>query len=440
MNVFRKLIISVFIFSTLAPGQEYTLEQCVDIALENKETVKTGIFNTELSRLNKNKSYSGILPQIRVSESWSENRSFGPDMTFDPSTFQIISGGNMVSTSSTWVTGLNVTQNIYDGGAWWNNIALGKNNFEVSRQLERQTRINVIRNVYHAFYQRLKSQQLLTVAEWNLDLAKQQVDLVTKQFELGSVKKTDLLKTEVRQGQVMVDYLTKKSALENARRDLKNAMGILKDGGDFTIIEPEVTIVQPPSVEEAKAKMKGKNPGLIAKRGQIRSSDLQYKITKGLRLPSLSASFGYISNADGVGEVITSHDDNWSTRTSVSLSIPLFTGRDLSTRVQQARINKRIVEEEYSEQESTLLLQLHSIITALENYADIIPINEEVLISAEEDQRLVQERYSLGAATILELLDAQVSVIQARSSLISLQYDMKIQEATLFALLGTLDN
>ena len=35
----------------------------------------------------------------------------------------------------------------------------------------------------------------------------------------------------------------------------------------------------------------------------------------------------------------------------------------------------------------------------------------ETKISAEEDLRLVQERYNLGAATILDLLNAQVSLI-----------------------------
>ena len=53
----------------------------------------------------------------------------------------------------------------------------------------------------------------------------------------------------------------------------------------------------------------------------------------------------------------------------------------------------------------------------------IIPINEEVLMSAEEDFKLVSERYRLGSASILELLDAQVSVTRARVDLVSSKYD-----------------
>ena len=59
------------------------------------------------------------------------------------------------------------------------------------------------------------------------------------------------------------------------------------------------------------------------------------------------------------------------------------------------------------------------------NINQTIPIFMETKISAEEDLRLVQERYNLGAATILDLLNAQVSLISANSSLVRSNYDEK---------------
>ena len=49
-------------------------------------------------------------------------------------------------------------------------------------------------------------------------------------------------------------------------------------------------------------------------------------------------------------------------------------------------------------------------------------------------------RYSLGSASILEVLDAQVSLVSARSSLIRSKYDSMIEQANLKAILGTLDS
>ena len=76
----------------------------------------------------------------------------------------------------------------------------------------------------------------------------------------------------------------------------------------------------------------------------------------------------------------------------------------------------------------------------LNNYQEIIPINETVLVSAEEDLKLAQVRYTQGSTTILEVLDAQVSVVRARSSLIRTKYDAYIQQANLKGLLGILDS
>ena len=62
-----------------------------------------------------------------------------------------------------------------------------------------------------------------------------------------------------------------------------------------------------------------------------------------------------------------------------------------------------------------------------------------MVVSAEEDLKLVQGRYSLGSATILEVLDAQVSLIRSNSTLINTVHDARIQEMNLSAILGILD-
>ena len=52
---------------------------------------------------------------------------------------------------------------------------------------------------------------------------------------------------------------------------------------------------------------------------------------------------------------------------------------------------------------------------------------------------MAEQKYELGSADILELLDAQLAVIQASSSLVTTKYDAAIQMATLDNIIGTLD-
>ena len=78
--------------------------------------------------------------------------------------------------------------------------------------------------------------QLLDVAQSNLKSSQQQLALTKKRFELGSARKTDLLKAEVRFGQARVDVVNNNSALENAYLNLKNAMGIIGSDQDLSLI------------------------------------------------------------------------------------------------------------------------------------------------------------------------------------------------------------
>ncbi len=83
--------------------------------------------------------------------------------------------------------------------------------------------------------------------------------------------------------------------------------------------------------------------------------------------------------------------------------------------------------------------QVENTMSSLESLHRIHPINREVLASAEADVRLADEQYNLGAISILDLLDAQVSLITTRSTLVRTTYDIKKAEAQLEALMGTIE-
>ena len=74
----------------------------------------------------------------------------------------------------------------------------------------------------------------------------------------------------------------------------------------------------------------------------------------------------------------------------------------------------------------------------LNYHIEILPIQLQVVESAQEDLSFVQERYALGAASILEVLDAQVSLNSAKTGLVNLKYDFWIYLASLQSLTGEL--
>lgn len=427
----------VFLAISICYSQNYSLEKAVEIALQNKEALKASALDLRSSKQDIKSSYSGILPSLRASTTMTESRFPEQTVGFNQSSGEILSDVSSITSAS---SNISINQNIYDGGVWWNNIRLAKNNYKISDQFNRQIKTNIIRNVHFAYFNYLKAMQLLGVARSNLMSSQQQLALVEQKFDLGSAKKTDLLKAKVRFGQARVDLISNDASLKSAYRNLKNAMGLINTNDEFSISDVERPLEIIPEFETGFELIQKFNPSIKAKQYQIVAAKIGTKIAKGSRMPNISISASAFGTAESISDAVSnSYGDNQRTNTSLSISLPLYSGNTISTRIQKAKLTVNKQESEYLTQLEDLSVQLKDLIDQLQNFSEIIPINETVLESAEEDLKLSQVRYSQGSTTILEVLNAQVSVVQAKSSLVRSKYDAFIQQANLKALLGTLD-
>ena len=434
--IFSILILSVFISAAVAQG--YDLAECIGIALDNKQTLYSAELEVQSAEKGVTGSYSGLLPSVNLST--SSGRTHYPEQETISLDFENNKLDTSVSRStSSMSTGLSINQTLYDGGRSFNTVRQARTNLDIARLNQRQTRIQVIQNVASSYYGLLQAQQLLDVAEKNLNLSEQQVDLVQKQFDVGAVRKTDLLKADVARGQAKVDVLNRKTAMDNARRQLFNDMGMQDFGQSISAVADEWTDVQVPSSADALVLLKTKNPSLLIQQSRISLGVLQVKMAKGVRLPSLGASMSYSTNAEDSDALMEAVKNDWIVGMNLSLTVPLYSGSRLSTSQQQAKLSQQKSENDYITYLNDLRVQVELLRKSLENYSEIIPINQSVVVSAEEDLKLVQARYSLGSATILEVLDAQVSLIRSNSNLINTVHDARIREKNLKAILGTLD-
>lgn len=422
----KKLGFIVFAVAVLSSvnAQQLTLNESVNIALQNKETLQSAELDLQSAKSGKVGAYSNILPSVNLSGGRSETSYADSDI---------------YPNSTVWSAGLSVSQNIFDGGGWWNQIALANNNYAIQQQLERQVRINVIAEVHRAYFQLLKSQQLVEVAKQSLELAEQQVELAQRKYDLGAAKKTDLLKSEVAAGTARSSLISQKANLYAARSEFRNSLGMIGDARDLMISEEINPLEQVTDWEEAVAVMKVNNPGVISAEQQLTSAKINKRLAIAVRLPSLSASLSYQASDSDLDGLSSALNDEWSMTTGLNLSFPLFTGMWYSTQSQQAKLAVQKHEYEIITTTNDAIVMLEAYYETVKDYFKIIPIFEEIVASAEEDLKLASEQYRLGAISVLELLDAQVSDTQARADLVTAKYDAKIQETYLKAQLGILD-
>jgi outer membrane protein len=113
----------------------------------------------------------------------------------------------------------------------------------------------------------------------------------------------------------------------------------------------------------------------------------------------------------------------------VSVELPIFDGFLTDSRVAAAR--SRLVGA--TETRDALLRNLEDEVrqTLLihQEAKEREAVGRVALASARENLNLVQQKYNVGSATILDLIDSQVSLLRAATDLVSALADIKIAEA-----------
>ena len=233
--------------------------------------------------------------------------------------------------------------------------------------------------------------------------------------------------------------LNRSTALENARRQLFNEMGMQDFGQSIVAGADNWGEVVVPTSAEALKLLKTKNPIILIQKERINLNQLQIQLARGLRLPSLNGVLNYSAYGNNNKKLLDAINNDWNIGINLALVIPIYSGGQLKNNQERSVLLKKQSESDYLTFLNDQRVQVELLRSSLENYAEIIPINESVVLSAEEDLKLAQERYSLGSATILEVLDAQVSLIRSRSTLINTVHEARINETNLEAILGLLD-
>ncbi len=411
-----------------------SLEDCIRIALENNSQLKIVQYQKSLASRQHRQSYSNILPQV--------------NFTFDASTFKrgptFYIGNEFVGenpltnktiTGENYSASLVVSQNLFDGGFWWNNIrktAIDQKSTEFRFMDQRQQTIVTVQQAYFTLLQELK---LLDVYKQAVNRSAEQLERSEKMYELGAVAQVDVFRARVNLGNDRIQYLNQKNAVEKARQNLNLAMG--RDPNTPLEIQQEFSYSrETASLDELLKQALANNPGIKELEQTYHASRLQIALAKSSFLPRLSAFYTYSRRVPDFKAIYKNFEREFTWTLGVRLTWNLFNGFSDYLNIQQAKINARLSSERLLESRRNLLSTVKTLYDNLQALNEIIKINQENLESAREEYRLAQERYRIGSGTALELREAQVNLTRAEQILVSAEYDAIITHAQLQAAVG----
>jgi outer membrane protein len=157
-------------------------------------------------------------------------------------------------------------------------------------------------------------------------------------------------------------------------------------------------------------------------------------------LPSLSFSANYGYESDHLFPLRDSWDGGRkSWRLGLNLSLPIFTGFQRLFAVGSAKAQVKSAEYYRETVERNLVVELKNRYLEVEESKEMLELARESLELARESYEAARERYNLGAAPILELIDAELSLVRAEGARAEALYDYRLGVERLKTLVGKED-
>lgn len=420
-------ILTPFLLFAQSEKKILDLKDCIAIALENNANVNTYRNLSRMAKLGERRSYSNILPQMNLR--FDAGRYEVGDATYlgdaiDPVTGEVrqITLTREGFKRNSHSANFNLSQNIFDGGYWWNNIRLNKTLNKAAKQDLDLTENQVIKSVAQYYYDLLKQTKLMEVYSVAVKRSQDQLDRTQSMFEIGSVAKVDVYRARVNLGQDQISFLQQKNVVDQSEQVLNLSMGrdpLTPIAIDSTITFESKVLDLESLIEKAFAHQ----PELRSKELEVRSKELGVSIAKSAFLPTLSFGFNYNRDNELFEKIYKDLDQNWTVSYGLRISYNLFNGFSDMIDYQTSRVELKNVRISLDDYKRTLVSNIKNLLNNYNAILEIVEINKKNLEASREEYRLANERYRLGSGTSLELREAQVNLTQAEQILVTAEYN-----------------
>lgn len=424
MTMKKILIISVLVAMslTLKAQQPWTLQQCIDYAMEHN----VGILQSRLQQQNADyqlkMSQNAWLPS--VSANASEGLGFGQSPSY--------TGVYVSDNSSSASVGLSVSVPLFQGLNLYNTNKANQLNYDATVQdleaAKRELRLAIMAYYMEVVY----CKELLGVAEKQLELSESQHQRTQELFQVGRLPESNVYESAA---QVATDRASLTEAQNNLMLrllDLAQALEI-DDTEDFDVVAPETFMSDELPLTSPQNTIQhalNHQPEMLAAQLRLQQAHYDLKAAKSAWYPSLSFYGGY---SNGYYHYFTNDNaniplsqqlkTNGRTQLGLSLNIPIFNSMQTKYRVKMTELgieNQQLNIENTSKQLKKEIQQAYyNAVAAKEKYVAA----ENSLKSSQLAYDYAQAGFEAGKTTLMELNESKNRLYKAESSQLQAKYE-----------------
>lgn len=390
---------------------KFTLEQCIDFAINNNNSVHRANLDVREAGYRINEARSKVLPHINASCAFDHSMVLSTTML----------PGELIGEVGTQIpvqmgskneldVGVSVEQIIFSPGLF-TGIKIAGNNNELQRLRAAMTQEDVIFNVSHVFYDILNSMQELENIHYMESMQDSLCRLMENRVTENVVREVDLNRIKVN----LINLRAKSKNINNTILQQKHYLQILIglpievpfDVGGFDVKDIELSELRCYSLSQDRLELDLLNKQKKSVELEILSCRMEY-------IPTLSAiaTAGYQFQSDRLNLM----KEPWysSAIVGVRLAIPIFDGFGRRSKIRQKQTRLQNLDWQIQETRQNLSADYLNAVNQMQTTYELVQLQSENLKLAERVYMQTMALYTEGLASITDLLETETSLCEVK--------------------------
>ncbi|WP_026914630.1 TolC family protein [Christiangramia portivictoriae] len=414
-----------------------TKQEVISRALEENFGIRIAENNVEIADNNQSILNSGYLPSLTGLAGANYDLN---DRVTEPENGETVDQRGIES--NRYNASINVGYTLFDGlGRLYNYKSL-QEQYDLSRLEARETIENTILQIMSVYYEVARLSENINVLEETLEISQNRVTRAQYQFEYGQANNLVVLNARVDVNNDSISLIETEQQLKNTKRDLNVLLNREITANEFSV-DTTVNFVSDLELDGYISEAELNNVSLLQIEQNLEISDYDIKINKSGYLPTidLTGSYGWNLNRSAATAFFpgsTTTTDGLAA--GVSLRWDLFDGGFRNIQVRNSKIR---YENQQIQKEQLISQVQRDIANSLGNYRNklfILNVQQENVETNLNNFNRSEEQYKLGRISSIEFRQAQINLLDARTSLNLAKYDAKLAELQVLQLTGQLLN
>jgi outer membrane protein len=399
-----------------------TLEQARTEALKHSPQIAQATGAIRTAQAAEKSAFGAYLPTLGVnaSSSLASTERINPD-----------TGTPVTGSSDSYTAGLSANWDVFTGFRRRSEKRQAEANTQAAEAQLVEDRFGVALSVERAFFDGLRAEELMAVAQARIKRAEEGVEAAERRLAVGSATRSDLLRSQLELNTARESMLQLESDRYSAGLTLGRLVGIQ---GPVDPVPAGPSDPAPLSVsgEALVESLVSAAPSVRAAEAAVASAEAGIGVARSQYFPSVRLSAGYDWFNDT--PLPSGGRTSWSVR--LGLSYPIFDAFQRDEGEVRARTQAEIAQSQLADTRRAVRSEAERVLSLLRLAEQRIELARYAVQVAQEDLRVQQERYRLGVTTILDLLTSQSALVEAENKLVGLRFDYQLSRAELESIAG----